>query len=293
LSTNSVMSTSVVNGEIRLSYAPVTGSSSIVIAGATTGAATIGFLDGTFSGFTDAQKDTSKSVVGFSAYRSSVAATAVVFSVGDGLDTVDLNLIPDYVVRRQKTFKLAWHGMLLLLLIFLVPLGLNYLYMEKVTAEKEALQQISNLDKSKLLVFGGCSSASRDAGVTMQMVGEKLGIKDLFLGVDKLEIQDSGALRISERAEGGNYLVSECSAPPAVLAWATGSLPEPPNNPQVGMANMRKIMPALQQAQPVSIGSGNAEFKSVTIPQQKRDTKIIKDMPAEEIAKELVEWIKS
>ena len=37
-------------------------------------------------------------------------------------------------------------------------------------------------------------------------------------------------------------------APPAVLGWATGNLPEPRNNPQVGMANMRTIMPALQKA---------------------------------------------
>ena len=35
---------------------------------------------------------------------------------------------------------------------------------------------------------------------------------------------------------------------PAVLGWATGSLPEPKNNPQVGMANMRLVMPALQKA---------------------------------------------
>jgi len=164
---------------------------------------------------------------------------------------------------------------------------------EAATALAEAIEDIEGLDKSKLLVFGGCASASRDAGVTMQMVGENLGIKDMFLGVDKLEIQDSGALKIMERAEGGNYLVSECSAPPAVLAWATGSLPEPPNNPQVGMANMRKIMPALQQAQAVNIGSGDVTFVSVNIPQQKRDTRVVKDTPADEIAKEIVEWIKS
>jgi electron transfer flavoprotein beta subunit len=31
------------------------------------------------------------------------------------------------------------------------------------------------------------------------------------------------------------------------VAWATGNLPEPPNNPQIGMAQQRTIMPALQR----------------------------------------------
>ncbi|MBF0432326.1 MAG: electron transfer flavoprotein subunit beta [Fibrobacteria bacterium] len=156
----------------------------------------------------------------------------------------------------------------------------------------EAIESIPGLDKSKLLVFGGCASASRDAGVTMQMVGEKLGITDHFLAVDALEISDSGSLKIKERAESGQYLLSECSAPPALIAWATGNLPEPPNNPQIGMANMRKIMPALQQAGPAGIESAGLSFAEVTIPQQKRDTKIEKDMPVDDIAREIVEWIK-
>jgi len=63
-------------------------------------------------------------------------------------DTLAINLIPDYVIRRQKTFKLAWHGMLLLILIFLAPLGINHLYQEKVTAQREALQKISTLERS-------------------------------------------------------------------------------------------------------------------------------------------------
>ncbi|MCF7822727.1 MAG: LysM peptidoglycan-binding domain-containing protein [Candidatus Marinimicrobia bacterium] len=63
-------------------------------------------------------------------------------------DTIDVNLIPDYIVRRQKTFKLAWHGLLLLIMIFLVPLGINYQYMEKVADQREAVQKISSLEKS-------------------------------------------------------------------------------------------------------------------------------------------------
>ncbi|MFC1584704.1 electron transfer flavoprotein subunit beta/FixA family protein [Fibrobacterota bacterium] len=155
-----------------------------------------------------------------------------------------------------------------------------------------AIEGIEGLDKSRLLVFGGCSSASRDAGVTMAMVGERLGIIDQFLGVDVLELQDDGSLKISERAPGGQYQVSVCSGPPAVLAWATGSLPEPPNNPQVGMQNMRKIMPALQKARPVNLAVDGLAYRQVEIPSQKRETRVVKDTPADEIAREIVEWIK-
>lgn len=156
-----------------------------------------------------------------------------------------------------------------------------------------AIEKIPGLDRSRLLVFGGCASASRDGSVTMQMVGERLGIVDQFMGVDELKIQADGSLQILERVEGGQYQASVCVGPPAVLAWATGNLPEPPNNPQVGMMNMRGIMPALQKAQPAQVGAKDLTFASVQLPEQRRETKIVKDAPVDEIAKQIVEWIKS
>jgi electron transfer flavoprotein beta subunit len=78
-----------------------------------------------------------------------------------------------------------------------------------------------------------------------------------------------------------------------VLGWATGSLPEPPNNPQVGMANMRGVMPALQKAKPAKVGTGGIAFKSVALPKQQRETRVVKNVPADQIAKEIVEWIKA
>ena len=155
----------------------------------------------------------------------------------------------------------------------------------------DAINAISGLDKSRLLVFGGWESASRGAGATMQIIGERLGIHDQFQGVDKLTIAADGSLEVLERIEGGIHQVSKCAAPPAVLGWATGSLPEPPNNPQVGMMNMRVVMPALQRAKPAKIAAEGVKFASVTLPKQQRDTRIVKDAPAEEIAKEIVEWI--
>lgn len=157
----------------------------------------------------------------------------------------------------------------------------------------EAIETIPNLDKSKLLIFGGCSSASRDAGVTLQLIAERLGIKDVFVGVDEIKVEADDSFSVLERMEGGCYQESSCSGAPAVVAWATGSLPEPPNNPRIGMANMKLVMPALMKAKPApQIGVGSIAFAKTEVPAQKRETRVVKDMSAEDIAKELVEWIK-
>ena len=156
----------------------------------------------------------------------------------------------------------------------------------------DAILAIQGLDKNNLLVFGGCASASRDAGVTLQMVCERLGIADFFMGVDEIKVQADGSFSVLERIEGGQYLASTCKGAPAVLAWATGNLPEPPNSPQVGMANMRFIMPALQKAKPAAVGAGGIAYGKVEVPAQKRATRIVKDASADDIAKEIVEWVK-
>lgn len=153
-----------------------------------------------------------------------------------------------------------------------------------------AIEAIPGLDKSRLLVFGGWESASRGAGATMQIVGERLGIVDQFQGVDELTVGGDGSLRILERVEGGQHQVSVCQGPPALLGWATGNLREPSNNPQIGMQNMRAIMPAMQKAKAAQIGAG-ARFSSVTLPRQQRNTQIVKDKPVEEIAREIIDWV--
>jgi electron transfer flavoprotein beta subunit len=163
---------------------------------------------------------------------------------------------------------------------------------EVAAALATAIRAIPGLDRSRLLLFGGCASASRDAGVTMQMVGERLEIADQFLAVDELTIRGDGSIRILERVEGGRYQVSVCAGAPLVAAWATGRLPEPPSNPQVGMLNMRTIMPALQKAQPAAVGAREVEFVKVEIPAQRRETRIVKDLPVADIARDIVAWIR-
>ncbi|MFO1514215.1 MAG: electron transfer flavoprotein subunit beta [Verrucomicrobiota bacterium] len=163
---------------------------------------------------------------------------------------------------------------------------------EVAAALAEAIQAIPGLDKSKLFVFGGWESASRGAGATLQMGGERLSIVDQFQGVDQLTVNADGSLEILERIEGGKHQVSKCAGPPALLGWATGNLPEPKNNPQVGMTNMRTVMPALQKAKPTKLLGEGLTFASVTLPKQMRETKVVKDKSPDEIAVEIVEWIK-
>ncbi len=155
----------------------------------------------------------------------------------------------------------------------------------------ETIQSIAGLDRSRLLLFGGWESASRAAGATLQMAGERLGIIDQFQGVDQLTVRPDATLQIMERIEGGKHQVSVCAGPPAVLGWATGNLPEPRNSPQVGMANMRTIMPSLQRAKSAKLGAEGVVYKNVALPKQQRPTRVVKDMTADEIAKEIMAWM--
>jgi electron transfer flavoprotein beta subunit len=159
----------------------------------------------------------------------------------------------------------------------------------------DAISAIPGLDRTRLLVFGGWESATRGAGVTLQLIGERLGITDQFQGVDQITLRDAGSgdcsFEVLERIEGGKHQVSVCAGAPAVLGWATGNLAEPRNNPQIGMANMRSIMPALQKAKTVALDANSLRYVSASLPKQQRNTRVEKNLTPDEIAQELVEWM--
>jgi electron transfer flavoprotein beta subunit len=155
----------------------------------------------------------------------------------------------------------------------------------------DAIIAIPGLDRNKLLLFGGWESATRGAGITLQLVGERLGITDQFQGVDEIDLRDDSSFEVLERVEGGKHQASVCAGAPAVLGWATGNLPEPRNNPQIGMANMRTVMPALQKAKTAALAANGLKYVAVSLPKQQRETRVVKDMSADEIAQDLVSWI--
>jgi electron transfer flavoprotein beta subunit len=156
----------------------------------------------------------------------------------------------------------------------------------------ETIAALPGLDRERLLLFGGWESATRGAGVTLQLVGERLGIVDQFQGVDQIDFRDDGSFEVLERVEGGKHQVSVCAGTPAVLGWATGNLAEPRNNPQVGMANMRGILPALQKAKPAKLEANGLRYVSLSLPRTQRTTSVVKEMPAKEIAAELLAWLR-
>ncbi len=155
-----------------------------------------------------------------------------------------------------------------------------------------SIEGIEGLDKDKLLLFGGWQSASRGTGATLQMIGERLGLVNQFQGVDKLSVNPDGSMDVLERIEGGSYLSSKLASAPAAFGWATGELPEPPNNPQVGMMNMKGIMPALQQAKPAQLPGAEFSVSNVAQPKVMRETRIEKDMSTDDVAQEIAAWIK-
>jgi electron transfer flavoprotein beta subunit len=155
----------------------------------------------------------------------------------------------------------------------------------------EAIAALPGLDRDHLLLFGGWESATRGAGITLQLIGEKLGITDQFQGVDQISMREDGSFEVLERVEGGRHQASVCAGAPAVLGWATGNLSEPRNNPQTGMQNMRAMMPALQKARAVTLAANGLSYVSLSLPRQQRQTRVEKNMTTDEIACELVEWI--
>ena len=57
------------------------------------------------------------------------------------------------------------------------------------------------------------------------------------------------------------------------------------------MANMRVIMPALQRAKTSSPTPAAIRYRSASPPKQQRQTRIVKNLSADEIAREIVAWI--
>jgi electron transfer flavoprotein beta subunit len=58
------------------------------------------------------------------------------------------------------------------------------------------------------------------------------------------------------------------------------------------MANVRTLMPALQRAKAAPLAADNLAYQSAAVPKQQRDTRIVKNVSAEEIARELAAWIR-
>ena len=129
---------------------------------------------------------------------------------------------------------------------------------EKLADAVKALPGLDTLEAPPLRRLGvGVARRGRHAPDGRRAARDRRAVPGR--GQDRRRRPD-GSFEVLERVEGGKHQVSTCAGAPAVLGWATGSLPEPKNNPQVGMANMRTVMPALQKAAPAPVTTGGVEF---------------------------------
>ncbi len=113
-----------------------------------------------------------------------------------------LSLLPAYVVERQKIFKLQWHGVILLVLIFLAPITFNYFYqqnarqIESLSSELQtinsqitqieptvqATNELSNdlsLLREKLVLLDTLSNGSREWNAKLDILNEGMHTKHL------------------------------------------------------------------------------------------------------------------
>ncbi len=159
----------------------------------------------------------------------------------------------------------------------------------------DAIGAIPGLDRAKLLLFGGWESATRGAGVTLQLVGERLGITDQFQGVDQIEVRRTekhGSFEVLERVEGGKApgIVNARERPRCwggrreilrsrgtIRRWAWRIC---------GRSCRRCRRRRRQRSTRMRL-----RYIPVSLPKQQRTTRVVKDMSADEIADELVAWI--
>lgn len=97
------MDTSVVDGDLRISFEPTAASVSSTLNIANASADTIGIQNGSYSGFYQADKNENNEVQGFTRYRVATA-TAVAFSVGDGVDTLGFTAFTTISVATSADF---------------------------------------------------------------------------------------------------------------------------------------------------------------------------------------------
>ncbi|MGC4052723.1 MAG: hypothetical protein QM757_25615 [Paludibaculum sp.] len=126
----------------------------------------------------------------------------------------------------------------------------------------------------------------------MQMVGEQLGITEQFQAVDELASSESAPSKSwnAPRADDTKSPVLRRSSRP-VLGWATGNLLRAVQQSadRHGQHARHHARPAEGQGRPAST---IPLLVSVTLPDSQRQTKIVKDIPADQIAQEIADWIR-
>lgn len=88
-----------------------------------------------------------------------------------------LSLLPDYVQERQKIFKLQWHGVLLLIFIFLAPITFNYFYQQNAQQIENLTSNLEQLN-SQIEQIEPTVQATNELSNDLSLLREKLVLLD-------------------------------------------------------------------------------------------------------------------
>lgn len=94
-----------------------------------------------------------------------------------GNEAPALSFLPAYVEERQKIFKLRWHGMLLLFLIFCSILLINYFYQQNA-AEMDRLSSELELTESRIQQIEPVVQSTNEISQNLSLLTSKLALLD-------------------------------------------------------------------------------------------------------------------
>lgn len=104
-------------------------------------------------------------------------AIAAAWGASEGENFSEHTFLPNYIRERQKTLKLAWHGMALLVLIFFVPIVFNHFY-NKNTARLNELNSELRIVNSRIIQIEPIVQRTKEMSQNLSLLMSKLSLID-------------------------------------------------------------------------------------------------------------------
>lgn len=110
------------------------------------------------------------------AFTTAIAAAWAAAGANDD-EVSELSFLPAYVRERQKIFKLQWHGLLLLILIFLSIPTINYFY-QRNAAQIESLSSELELTEARITQIEPIVQSTNEISDDLALLTSKLALLD-------------------------------------------------------------------------------------------------------------------
>lgn len=88
-----------------------------------------------------------------------------------------ISLIPGYIIDRQKIFKLQWHGIIILILLFATPITFNYFYQQNVQQINSLNSELQNIN-SQIAQINSTVEATNQLSDNLMLLRDKLVLLD-------------------------------------------------------------------------------------------------------------------